>query len=183
MDKYTLPVQAKLGTQVYDLHADYRDILRIFAYLEDPDLPEPVRWRIALGLFYEQEVAEEDVPRAMEYLAEFLRCGEPEGRPGPKLLDWQQDADAIIAGVNNAAGQEVRALPFVHWWTFLSWFHGIGQGQLSTIVSIRDKLRRGRKLDAWEQEFYRENKHRVELQPRLSRQEQEEKQRLQALLG
>lgn len=182
MNKYTLPVQAKIGRQVYDLHADYREILQIFSYLEDPELPEPLRWRIALGLFYEQEIPRKDTLQAMEYLAEFLRCGEPEGKPGPKLLDWQQDADAIIAGVNKVAGQEVRALSFVHWWTFLSWFHSIGQGQLSTIVAIRDKLRRGKKLEAWEKDFYRENKARVDLQPRLSRQEQAEKQRLEALL-
>ena len=183
MNKYALPVQAKIGMQVYDLHADYREILQIFSYLEDPELPEVLRWRIALGLFYEQEIPQADMPQAMEYLADFLRCGEPEGKPGPKLLDWQQDADAIIAGVNKVAGQEVRALSFVHWWTFLSWFHSIGQGQLSTIVSLRDKLRRGKKLEAWEKDFYRENKARVDLKPRLSRQEQEEKQRLQALIG
>ena len=182
MNKYTLPVQAKIGTQVYDLHADYREILQIFAYLEDPELPEVLRWRIAVGLFYEQPVAETDMPQAMEYLADFLRCGEPESKPGPKLLDWQQDAEAIIAGVNKAAGQEMRALPFLHWWTFLSWFHSMGQGQLSTIVSIRDKLRRGKKLESWEKDFYRENKARVDLTPRLTRQEQEEKQRLQKLL-
>ena len=179
---WQLPVTKKFGMQSFDLHADYREILEIFSVLEDPDLPEPVRWRIAMGLFYEQPVPWEHRQAAMEYLAFFLRGGQPEGKPGPKLLDWQQDADAIIAGVNQAAGQEVRALPFVHWWTFLSWFHGIGQGQLSTLVSIRDKLRRGKKLEPWEKEFYRENKHRVDLKPRYSEAELAEQQRLQKLL-
>lgn len=179
---WQLPVQKELGGRVYDLHADYREILDIFACLEDPDLPEQVRWLVALELFYGQQVPTEDRQEAMEYLAYFLSCGQ-EGKPGPRLLDWQQDADAIIAGVNQAAGQEVRALPFVHWWTFLSWFHAIGEGQLSTLVSIRDRLRRGKKLEPWQKEFYRENKHRVELKKRYSQQELEQQEKLNALLG
>ena len=102
---------------------------------------------------------------------------------GPKLLDWQQDADAIIAGVNKAAGQEIRSLPFVHWWTFLSWFHAMGEGQLSTLVTIREKLARGKRLEGWEKEFYRENKSRVDLKPRYSQEDLAEQERLKQLLN
>lgn len=179
---WQLPLQKELGGQVFDLHADYREILEIFACLEDPELPEPVRWLVALALFYEQPVPLQLRQEAMEYLAYFLCCGQ-EGKPAPKLFDWQQDADAIIAGVNQAAGQEVRALPFVHWWTFLSWFHAMGEGQLSTLVSIRDRLRRGKRLEPWQKEFYRENKHRIELKKRYTRQELEQQERLNRLLG
>ena len=40
----------------------------------------------------------------------------------------------------------------------------IGQGQLSLLVSIRDKRRRGEKLEPWEESYYRQNKAAVELQ-------------------
>ena len=179
---WELPRHRQLGGRDYDLRTDFRNVLKIFRVLEDPGLPEVLRWRIAVGLFYEQKIPREDLQEAMEYMAFFLRGGCDEGKPGPKLLDWEWDADAIIAGVNQAAGQEVRALDHVHWWTFLSWFHAIGQGQLSTIVSIRDKLRRGKKLDSWEKEFYRENRQRIDLKPKLSPEELEEKERLKALL-
>ena len=180
---WQLPVQKNIGTQVFDLRADYRDVLKIFACLEDPDLPEYTRWLVALALFYQQPVIPENRQAAMEYLAWFLRCGDDPGKPGPKLLDWQQDADAIIAGVNKAAGQEIRSLPFVHWWTFLSWFHAIGEGQLSTLVTIRDKLARGKRLEGWEKEFYRENKSRVDLKPRYSQEDLAEQERLKQLLN
>lgn len=97
-------------------------------------------------------------------------------------MDWEQDGDLIAADVNRAAGQEIRSLPYLHWWTFLSFFNAIGQGQLSTVVSIRDKLNRGRKLEDWEKTFYRENRHRVDLPKRYSRQELQHRQRLQLLL-
>lgn len=180
---WSLPVTAELGGKTYPIHADYRDILEIFSYLEDPDLPEYLRWQIALALFYEGEIPQEDQQEAMEQLASFIACGRPEGKPGPKLLDWQQDAPAIIADVNKTAGQEIRALPFVHWWTFMAWFNAIGEGQLSTLVSIRDKLRRGKKLETWEKEFYRENKDRVDMKKRYSQEELAEQARLKELLG
>lgn len=120
----------------------------------------------------------------MQWLADFICCGAREQeQPGRKLLDWEQDAPMIVAEVNKAAGQEVRVLPFVHWWTFLGWFHAIGEGQLSTVVAIRDKLRRGKKLEQWEKDFYRENKHRVELRKRYTPEELAEQARLQKLLG
>ena len=182
--QWQLPDRAVIGGREYPIHADYRDILEIFGYLEDPALPEYLRWQIALALFYEGQIPPEDHREAMAYLAEFINGGQPQaGPPGPKLLDWQQDAPAIAAEVNKAAGCEIRAIPFLHWWTFLAYFNAIGQGQLSTIVAIRDKLRRGKALEGWEKDFYRENKARVDLKPRYSPQELEEQARLQALLG
>ena len=183
MKGWSLPTSAVIGGKEYPIHADFRDILDIFRYLDDPDRPEYLRWRIAVALFYEGEIPAEHFSAAAEYLSEFISCGQREEKPGPRLLDWEQDTQAIVAGVNKAAGMEVRAVPFLHWWTFLSYFHAIGEGQLSTLVSIRDKLRRGKPLEKWEKEFYRENKARVDLKTRYSAQELAEQERLKKLLG
>ena len=180
---WALPVQAVIGGKTYDLHGDFRDILEIFSYLDDPEIPEFLRWQIALALFYEQEIPEKDRQEAIDYLLLFLNCGKDEpGKPGPKLLDWQQDGPLIVADINKTAGQEIRALPFVHWWTFMAWFHAIGEGQLSAVVSIREKLRSGKKLEAWEKDFYRNNKDRVELKKKYSAQELAEQEKLKRLL-
>ena len=88
----------------------------------------------------------------------------------------------IVADINKAAGQEIRALPFLHWWSFLSWFHAIGEGQLSTVVAIRDKLAKGKKLEDWEKRFYRENRETVDLKKRYTRQELQQRQQLEQLL-
>ena len=179
---WQLPTQAELGGQVYPLRTDYREILRIIDVLEDPELPLLHRWLVALGLFYGQSVPSGQRQAAMEYLSWFLRGGAEESAPGPKLLDWQQDADAIVAGVNRAAGQEVRSLSYLHWWTFLSYFHAVGEGQLSALVTIRDKLARGKKLEGWEREFYRENKDRVDLKPRYNAAELAHQEQLKEML-
>jgi len=178
---WQLPTEAVIHGQRYPIHGDFRDILEIFGYLEDRELPEYLRWQIALALFYDD--IPQDRQAALDFLAEFLSGGSRESeKPGPKLLDWQQDAPMIVADVNKVAGQEIRALPFVHWWTFLSWFHAIGEGQLSTVVSIRHKLQSGKKLEKWEQDFYRENKKRVDIPKRYTSEEKAQKTYLQNLL-
>ena len=182
INPWSLPTEAVFGGKIYRLNTDYRDILEIFSYFNDPDLPQYLQWQIALALFYEEPVEPEHQKAAMEYLARFINGGQPQPSGGARLLDWEQDGDLIAADVNRAAGQEVRSLPYLHWWTFLSFFNAIGQGQLSTVVSIRDKLNRGRKLEDWEKTFYRENRHRVDLPKRYSRQELQHRQRLQLLL-
>ena len=184
LSPWYLPKTARLGEIEYTLHTDFRDILEIFFYFEDPDLPDALKWRIATALFYDGEIPEAQLPSAMQFLADFLRGGRQESeKPAPKLLDWEQDGAVIIAEVNKVAGQEIRALPFVHWWTFLSWFHGIGEGQLSTLVGIREKLRKGKKLEPYEKEFYHTHKAAVDMKTRYSQQELAEQQRLEKLLG
>lgn len=184
MTPWVLPQQAVFGGVRYPIHSDYRDVLEIFSYFDDPDLPEYLKWRIALALFYEGEIPEEHLQEAMAFLAEFLKGGRQEtDKPAPKLLDWEQDAGVIVAEVNKVARQEIRALQYVHWWTFLSWFHGIGEGQLSLLVGIREKLRKGKKLEPHEKDYYREHKAQVDLKKRYSREELEERQALEKLLG
>lgn len=181
---WDLPTRAQIGGREYTLHCDYRDVLEIFSYFQDPDLPEHLRWRIALALFFEGDIPEEHRQEAMAYLTKFLNGGEVTPQtPAPRLLDWQQDAQVIVADINKVAGQEIRSLPFVHWWTFLSWFHAIGEGQLSTLISLRQKLQKGKKLEDWEKAYYRENKSRVDLPKRYSKAEQLEQERLKKLLG
>lgn len=183
MTPWQLPETARIGGVEYEISSDYREVLRIVQVLNDPDMPEYIRWRTAIDLFYEGEIPGEFEQEAMEYLASFISYGEIDTKPGPQLLDWEQDARAIVADVNKVSGKEIRELPYLHWWTFLSYFFAIGEGQLSTVISIRDKLRRGKKLESWEQEFYRENKSRVDLKKKYSAEELAEQERLKKLLG
>lgn len=183
MNPWNLPETAEIGGTVYKLNTDFRDILEIMGYLDDPERPVYLRWRIALALFYDGEIPTAHQNEAMKYLAEFISCGDNDTKPGPKLLDWAQDAQAIVADVNKVAGMEIRAIPHLHWWTFLSYFNAIGEGQLSTLVSIRDKMRRGKKLEKWEKDFYRENKARVDLKKKYSAEDLAEQERLKKLLG
>ena len=180
---YQLPVRAEFGGCRYDLNADFRDVLEIMQYLQDPALPEFIRWQVALHLFYGESLPDAYFQEGADFFARFVSCGQEDTANGPKLLDWEKDAQLIIADVNKVAGREIRELPEVHWWTFLSWFHGIGEGQLSTVIGIREKLRQGKALESWEKDYYRKNKSRIDLPKTFSTEELAEKNRLNKMLG
>lgn len=181
-DLWQLPTKAVLGGREFPHESDFRPMLKLLALLGDERRPAISRWYTALAFFYREPVPKALEQEAMEYLAAFLSCGQ-QGRPGPRLLDWQHDAGAIIADINALAGREIRQEAYLHWWSFLSFFHGIREGRLSTLVGIRDKLSRGKKLEGWEQEFYLRNKDAVRLPRQESQEDAAHKQALEALLA
>ena len=186
MQGWTLPTTVTVGGKPYAVHTDYRDILDIIDHLQNTDDNEQERWYIAMALFYEnwRDIPAQNRQEAAERMAEFIACGKTQGKPGAKReIDWQQDAELIVGGVNKVAGCEVRALPYLHWWSFLAWFDAIGEGSFATVVAIRDKLRRGKRLENWELDYYRTHRAVVELRGVESAEEQAEKRRLLALLG
>lgn len=184
MTGWELPEAVSIGGKPYRLCTDYRQILTIFSCLQQEHIPEFIRWHTALNLFYGRQIPEEDFQAAAEYFCWFANCGrEEKADTGVRLIDWEQDAQVIVADINKVAGQEIRRLPYLHWWTFLGWFHGIGEGGLSTLVNVRDKLNRGKKLEPWEQEYYRRNKNLVKLQKKYSPEELAERERLEKLLA
>lgn len=183
MTPWNLPQTTTIGGVEYQLNTDYRDILEIIQHLNDAENPKWLRWRIAIALFFEGEIPEERQLEAMEYLSAFISCGDTSSEPAPKLLDWEQDAQIIVADVNKVAGVEIRAVPYLHWWTFLSYFRAIGEGQLLTLVSIREKIRTGKPLEKWEQEYYHKNPERVILKTQYLAEEEAELEELRQLLG
>lgn len=188
MNAYALPTRLAVAGREWDVYTDYRDILNILSWLDGEQaagLRTGERWYVALALFYRDFAALPPAAwaEAAGALAAFLAGGDAApGRAGPRLIDWQQDAPLIVAGVNRAAGCEVRALPYLHWWSFLAWFAAIGEGPLATVVAIREKLRRGKRLEGWELDYYRAHRSQVDLRPAMSGDEQGERRRLLALL-
>lgn len=163
---WDLPRQAELGGFQYQIATDFRDIFEIISYLQS-DEDDDTKSLIALKLFYEDfdAIPQEYWQESADYLGDFVDCLEPhDSTSKPKLIDWEQDYNMIAAEVNKVAGCEIRSLPYLHWFTFIGYFYGIGEGQLATVCSIRKKLREHKKLEKWESEFYRDNKAKVDFQ-------------------
>ncbi len=159
---WSLPSSTVFGGKRYGFNADFRDVLQVIEYLTDTKRPEFVRWLIVLELFYQEPIPNDYQQEAMEYLAKFISYGGEKAKQQHKLIDWEQDAQLIISDVNKVAGCEIRTVPFLHWWTFLSYFYGIGEGMLSSVVAIRNKKAKRKKLEKWEEDYYRENREIID---------------------
>ena len=95
----------------------------------------------------------------MRGMYNFFNCnGLDVGNRVPyKLIDWEQDEQMIVSAVNRVATTEIRALPYLHWFTFMGYYQAVGKSTLSTVVEIRSKLKKGKKLEKYEKEFKNEN--------------------------
>ena len=164
---YELPTSVVVDGKEYNIRCagDYRMVLDCFSALNDIEMGEDYRILASLIIFYEDFNDIDDFPDdkdIMRSLAEemmlFFNCGTKEDkRNDPKLIDWEKDSNIIVAAVNNVAGKEVRAEKYLHWWTFVGYYMSIGESVLSTVVGIRNKIIRNKKLEKWEKEYKAEH--------------------------
>ena len=166
---YSLPTTVTAGGVEYHIRnaGDFRVILDCFAALRDDEIGEDARILASLIIFYEDFNDTSDIPDDTELIKElvkqmyaFMNSGQPEtinSQVQSPLIDWEKDSQIICAAVNNVAKMEIRTLPYLHWWTFVGYYMSVGNSILSTVVSIRDKIVRGKKLEKWEQEYKRDN--------------------------
>jgi len=164
---YDLPMSLYVSGQERAINADFRDVILICVALNDEELSAREKNYILLNNLYVDEMNElGDISEAIKQALWFIDWGKDYKKteePPPRLLDWEKDYNAIISAVNGKAKtvEDVRELPFLHWWTFLGYFAERGKCQISTILEIRDKLAHKKKLEKWEQEILRENRDEI----------------------
>lgn len=147
---------------------DYRMVLDCFAALQDAELNKQERLFASLIIFYENlnditdilNLSESQLESAVLKMYKFFNCNQEQGvgqRRNYKLIDWEQDSQLICSAINQVANTEIRAVPYTHWWTFMGYYSAVGESLFSTVVRIRDKILRGKKLEKFEKEFRRDN--------------------------
>lgn len=165
---YEIPTTITVGSTEYRIRnkGDYRMVLDCFSALQDASLNSNERLFCSLIIFYEDIncIADinkfEDLEEAATKMFDFFNCGHSQSvgkKMNHKLIDWEQDSQIICSAINKVANKEVRAEPYIHWWTFMGYYSAVGESLLSTIVSIRDKIVRGKKLEKHERIFRQEN--------------------------
>lgn len=184
-----LPTSLNINGIDRAIRTDFRVALLIFQAYADPELSEQEKQWVMLECLYEdiENIPFDDLEDAAVKAVWFLDGGmvheDSNYNKSKKIIDWEQDEQIIFSAVNKVAGKETRAVDCLHWWTFLGYFNEIGEGLLSTVISIRQKKNKGKKLEKYEQEFYRENKSLIDIKTRLTQEEQAEKEYLEKLLN
>ena len=165
---YDIPVSVQIGEDTYNIRnkGDFRMVLDCFAALDDEQLTEQERILASVIIFYEDMHSVEDTNKFSDYntavteMFKFFNCGQEES-PGAstnyKLIDWQSDSQLVSSAINNVAGKEIRAEKYIHWWTFMGYYLAVGESALATVVNIRSKIVKGKKLEKYEQEFKKNN--------------------------
>lgn len=201
MDVWELPKSLNVCGKNYKIRTDFREIVDILRAFNDPDLNDTDRILTMIDILYTDiEIVEnmgtiyvlsggkplpqEEVTEAIQKGVEFIDAGtEGDNKPKPRIMDWEQDAPLIFPSVNKIIGHDVRAKKYMHWWTFLGYFMEIPDGTFLQVVNIRQKKNSKSKMEKWEKKFYNENRKLCDLDKRLSKEEQEERDKLNKMLG
>lgn len=159
-----LPKSLDVNGKQYAIRPDFRNILDIFSALEDDELTDQEKGYILLKRLYIDldTMPKEDMEEAYRQAISFIQFDshDKENREtNTRILDWERDETLIFPAINKAAGCEVRELPYLHWFTFMGYFQSIDSESLfGTVLSIRQKKSKGKKLEKWEKEFEKANK-------------------------
>lgn len=182
---YDLPTSLEVCGVEYEIRSDYRAVLDICIALSDAELSDEERALVALAIFYPAydgyEVDGKEVLMPPEHYRDAVSAcyrfidrdqGPEDGTPQPRLMDWEKDFQHIVSPVNRVLGTEIRAVKYMHWWTFLAAYMEIGDCLFSQIVGIRSKLARNQALDKSEREWYRRNRDLVDIETKYTEAEQ-----------
>ena len=175
---YGLPTAVEIGGNQYEIRSDFRAILDIFTALNDAELTSQERAFVALLIFYPdiETIPTDLYGEALKKCYWFINGGQEDDadKKKPVLMNWEQDYPYIIAPVNRVLGHDARSDEYMHWWTFLAAYMEIGDCTFAQIVHIRAQQKKGKPLDKYDMEWYRDNRKTVDMKTNLSEGELEE---------
>lgn len=175
---YSLPYSVNIDGEEINIRnkCDFRVVLDVIEALNDEDLTEREKIQCALYIFYGEELAKiSNYEEAVKQMLIVINGGEEETEQTekPRLMDWKHDFPILVAPINRVLNCEIRSVDYLHWWTLLSAYYEIGECTFQNVVSIRSKRAKGKKLEKWEEEFYRENRKMIDLPQKLTKEEQD----------
>lgn len=180
----SLPKLIEINGVSYKIRTDYRVALMIFEALQDAELSDVSKQYIMYdALFIDKPPMNEETFKKACWFLDGGNEYQEKSKKQKKLMDWNQDEQLIFSAVNNVAGKEVRNEEYLHWWTFLGYFNEIKEGLFSTVVTIRKKKAERKKLEKYEQEFYKNNKDLIDIKKKYSSSEQEEIDEINKMLN
>ena len=188
---WSLPISVEIDGKEYAIRnrCDYRVVLDVISALNDEELEMEHRAECALFIFYGNDELDteykvlksfetkKNVQVALDEMVKIINLGKEIEREEykPQLMDWEYDFTQIAPPVSRVLGYSVRDIKnYTHYYDFIGAYMEIGsECSFSNIVLIRDKRLKGKKLEKWEQEFYRENRKLIDLPRKLTAEEEE----------
>lgn len=149
MIRRELPVSVDIGSEKYEIDADFRTIMNIEGIIFGKEVTEDqknfakemmkeieinekdaitnAKYYDALKIFYKDNIPD-DLEEAMEKMLWFYSCGKEEiskQKTKKKVISFEHDFDYINAGFMQDYKIDLFEVDFLHWWKFISLFSAL----------------------------------------------------------
>lgn len=161
-----LPKRLSIDNKDFDIKSDFRNCLFIIQAFQSKELNQYNKIMIMLEILYKE--IPDNKEEAQKQALWFLDGGNNIRKNSDiNIVDFEQDEQLIFSAISNVAKYDIRNNDYLHWWSFLSYFMGMGESTYSNIINIRQKNKKGKKLEKWEREYYNENRDIVDLRKEI----------------
>jgi hypothetical protein len=175
---WSLPLSVEIDGRDYKIRnkCDYRMVLDVINALNDEELEKVYRIQCALQIFYEDLAGLTNYEKAIDEMLKIINNGEENkgSDNSPQLMDWEYDFKLIAPPISKVLGYSVRdPEKHTHWYDFVGAYMEIDESVWSTVIAIRIKKQKGKKLEKWEEEFCREHPDWISLPQKFTQEEEE----------
>lgn len=173
------PTKVYFDNTEHKIRYDMWSILDIIKCFNDYELTDKERIIISLEIFYLDTNKINNYEEAINKMNWFIDCGNDysnQNKNNSKIMDFEQDFNLIKSPVNRILGYDIGDKN-IHWWTFMSAYmeiFSIENNLYRNVIDIRQKIKKGEKLEKYERKFYNENRDIIELKNKLTPQQKEE---------
>lgn len=177
------PTKLYFDNTEHKIRYDMWSILNIIKCFNDYELTDEERIIISLEIFYLDTNKINNYEEAINKMNWFIDCGNDyskQNKNNYKIMDFEQDFNLIKSPVNRILGYDIGDKN-IHWWTFMSAYmeiFSIDNNLYYNVINIRQKIKKGEKLEKYERKFYNENIDIIELKNKLTPQQQQEAKKL-----
>ena len=122
---------------------DFRQVLKFFRLLDDPELDEREKYGVMLHLFFDKAPALTP-DKVLDAVLDFIALGRREdesggGKSGAITFDWNADAGRIFAAFWQAYKIDLRRIK-LHWWAFNELFQNLPEEtRLLKVIELRGR--------------------------------------------
>lgn len=168
--KWKLPEALRVGQKNWPIRSAFEHGLNCMRVLESEELDSAEKADCVVRILfpdwqdiYADGLAEESIKEAFEFLNAGLEpkqngTRDDTSEENKPIIFWEKDWSLMVAAINEHRDRDIRTEENLHWWTFYGYILGIDKESLyAQILSLRDKMRRGEKLNKMEVKYIEEN--------------------------
>ncbi|MDU7067150.1 MAG: bacteriophage Gp15 family protein [Clostridium perfringens] len=186
-----LPTKVKIGGKFYNINSDFRTSMLFELLMQDEDIEDELKITQALKLYFPKIPPLKYIEETINIIMWFYGCGKEKEELNKRIKSTSNDLEQAYSFEHDNAyiysaflsqyKVDLQDIEYLHWWKFRTLFEGLTEENM--IVKIMDyRTMDLSKMEKSEREFYKEKKEFFKLPKKISKSDEEYKNKIEEIL-